>query len=102
MHARARDSLHTARKCDDGDLTFTIIYRRVIKFPAAAEKHNPGTNKVHIEQAARITASFARNRSNFWHRYPRSYEVTHFPELIAIYKINSNTRDAWRSNKLTE
>lgn len=46
-------------------LTFTIIYRRVIKFPVAAGGHNPGTNKVHIKQAPRITASFTWNRLNF-------------------------------------
>lgn len=74
-------------------LTFTIIYRRVIKFPVAVEGHNPGTNKVHIKQASRITASFTRNRLNFWNQCQSPYEVVHFPELIAIYEINSNARD---------
>lgn len=57
-------------------LTFTIIYRRVIKFSVAAEGHNPGTNKVHIKQAPRITASFTRIRLNFWNRC-QSHEVVH-------------------------
>lgn len=56
-------------------LTFTIIYRRVIKFPATTERHNPGTNKVNIEQATRTTASFMRNRLNFWKAISTRYRM---------------------------
>lgn len=84
-------------------LTFTIIYWRIIKFPAAAEKHNPGTNKAHIEQATVHNRAVYADSFEFLEPIPEpgSYEAMHFPELIAIYKTNSNARYALQPNKLT-
>lgn len=85
-------------------LTFTIIYWRIIKFPATAEERNPGTNKAHIEQATAYNHVVYVESYEFLESIPKpgSYKAMHFPELIAIYKINSNARDALQQNKLTE
>jgi len=76
-------------------LTFAIIYWRIIKFPVAAEEHNPGSNKAHIEQATAYNVVYAES-FEFLKPIPKpgSYEAMHFPELIAIYKTNSNVQNA--------
>jgi len=83
-------------------LTFTIIYWRIIKFSATAEEHNPGTNKAHIiEQATAYNHVVYLESFEFLESIskPGSYKAMHFPELIAIYKINSNARET-RCNRI--